>query len=47
MIVNNKEDPISKINEETIRYLSKLIYDDKMSYLDEELNEVLGSMFNE
>lgn len=34
-----------KIDSATIRYIAKLIYDDKIDYLNNELETVLGSMF--
>lgn len=34
-----------KIDKKTLGYISKLIYDDSVDYLDNELQRVLGSMF--
>ena len=34
------------VDNETLRYINKLMYDDKVLYLDNELNDVLRSMFS-
>lgn len=35
-----------KVDNETLRYISKLMYDDKQNYLNTELETVIGSMFS-
>lgn len=44
--VNNSLEETGTINEQTVRYILKVIYDDKQNYLNNELNTVLGSMFS-
>lgn len=43
---NNNLEVSGKLDTQTLRFIQKIIYDDKIEFLDNQLQEVLGSMFS-